>query len=69
MSTDSLIPILEEIRDQQKRQIANFERALAAQDKAMDLQQRGRRTLMFVIFMPWLLLLGLLIVLGPMRLL
>lgn len=65
MSVDRLISILEDIRDQQKQQIANYERALAAQQKAVSFQRHGRPVLLFLIFMPWVLLLTLLITLGP----
>ena len=56
MSQDAVISILEEIRDQQKLQIAKFERALTQQDEAMDLQKRGRKVFLFLVFMPWLVL-------------
>ncbi len=62
MSTETLITILEEIRDQQKQQISNFERALQAQDEAIALQRRGRRMLVFLIFTPWVLVVVLLAV-------
>ncbi len=65
MSTDKLITILEEIRDHQKQQIANYERALAAQNESIDLQRRGRRMLMFLIFMPWVLVVVLFMILLP----
>jgi hypothetical protein len=53
MSGESIVPILEEIRDQQKIQIANFQRALAQQDEAMALQRRARHIFLFLTFMPW----------------
>lgn len=62
MSPERLIAILEEIRDQQKLQIANFERALGTQDEALLLQRQGRRVLWFLVAAPWammILLLGL----------
>jgi hypothetical protein len=62
VSTEKLIPLLEEIRDQQKQQIANYERALSVQDEAMELQRRGRRTLLALMILPWVLVLCLLII-------
>jgi len=56
-----LISILQQIRDQQKEQIVNYERALKTQEEAIALQHRGRRTLLFLIIMPWVLALSLLI--------
>jgi hypothetical protein len=61
VSTDALISILQQIRDQQKEQIVNYERALKTQEEAIALQRRGRRTLLFLIIMPWVLALSLLI--------
>ena len=63
MSTERLISLLEEIRDQQRHQIANYERALQTQDEAMALQRRGRRTLMMLVLTPWLVLFALLLIL------
>ena len=62
MSTERLITVLEEIRDQQKQQIANYERALGMQDESMALQRRWRRTFLALIIMPWVLVLSLLII-------
>jgi hypothetical protein len=62
VSAERLITILEEIRDQQKQQIANYERVMSLQDEAMALQRRGRRTLLFLIIMPWAFLVTLLII-------
>lgn len=53
---DKLIVLLEEIRDQQKRQIANFERALGTQQEAMTLQHKTRRVLAVMIIAPWAVL-------------
>jgi len=64
MSAQKLIPLLEQIRDQQKQQLANFERSLAAQQAATELHKRGQK-LVFVFFgLPWLLVLGLLVILA-----
>jgi hypothetical protein len=59
MPDERLLTILEEIRDQQKMQIANFERALATQDEAMALHRRAKQIFFFLVFMPWLLVAGL----------
>lgn len=61
MSTERLLTILEEIRDQQKRQITNFERALATQDEAMALHRRAKQIFFFLVFMPWVMVVGLVI--------
>ncbi len=53
---DKLIPLLEEIRDQQKRQIENFERALVTQTEAMALHKKGRKVWMSLIIAPWALI-------------
>jgi hypothetical protein len=62
MSTERLITVLEEIRDQQKQQIADYERALNMQDEAMVLQKRWRRVFLALIIMPWVLVLSLLLI-------
>jgi hypothetical protein len=51
--SDQLISILTEIRDQQKQQIVNFERAVQSQADFVALQKKGRKTLTFMIFAPW----------------
>ncbi len=55
MQGERLLAILTEIRDQQKRQLENFERALATQDQALALQQRGKRLIWYMFGLPWLL--------------
>jgi hypothetical protein len=55
MSSEALLSILEQIRDQQRQQLENFERALETQSAAAELQRRGRKTLIFLILMPWVL--------------
>lgn len=55
MATESLIAILEQIRDQQKQQLMNFERALEIQTAAADLTRRSRKLGMVTILMPWVL--------------
>jgi hypothetical protein len=62
MSTERLITVLEEIRDQQRQQIADYERALNMQDEAMALQKRWRRVFLALIIMPWVLVLSLLLI-------
>lgn len=62
MSTEALLSILEQIRDQQKEQLVNFERALETQNAAAELQRRGRKLLIALIVMPWVLAIGLLFV-------
>ena len=62
MSTERLITVLEEIRDQQKQQIADYERALGMQDEAMALQRRWRRVFLGLVIMPWVLVLSLLVI-------
>lgn len=59
MSTESMISILQQIRDQQKTQLANFERAMETQAAATEIQRRGQRTLLALIVMPWLLVIAL----------
>lgn len=54
---DSLIPLLTEIRDQQKQQIANFERALAMQDSAAAAQKSGQKFLIALLIVPWIIVL------------
>ena len=67
MSSEALLSILEQIRDQQKEQLVNFERALKTQNAAAELQRRGRKLLIVLIVMPWVLAIGLLAILflGP----
>jgi hypothetical protein len=55
VSSEPLISILEEIRDQQRQQLVNFERALEYQSTAAELQRRGRKMLTFLIVTPWVL--------------
>ena len=55
MQGERLLDILTEIRDQQKRQLENFERALATQDQALALQRRGRRFFFHLFVLPWIL--------------
>ena len=62
MSTERLITVLEEIRDQQKQQIADYERALGMQDEAMALQKHWRRVFIGLVIMPWVLVLSLLLI-------
>jgi len=63
MSAQHLITILTEIRDQQKQQIVNFERALQSQEDFVALQKKGRKALQFMIFAPWAAMVLLLVVL------
>ena len=63
MSSEALLSILEQIRDQQKEQLVNFERALETQNAAAELQRRGRKLLIVLIVMPWVLAIGLLFIL------
>jgi hypothetical protein len=67
MSSEALLSILQQIRDQQKEQLVNFERALETQNAAAELQRRGRKLLIALIVMPWVLAIGLLAILflGP----
>jgi len=53
MSTERLIDILTDIRDQQKQQIQNFERAIESQQAYVDIQRRSRSTFTFLIVAPW----------------
>jgi hypothetical protein len=53
MSSERLIGLLSEIRDQQKQQIQNFERALDAQAEYAELQRKGRRIFLFLVYAPW----------------
>jgi hypothetical protein len=53
---EKLVSILEEIREQQKQQIVNYEQALDAQKQALDLHRGARRVLGFLIAAPWLIL-------------
>jgi len=55
LSADRLITIVTEIRDQQKQQIANYERAMHVHDEALALQRRSRGLFIFLVFMPWAL--------------
>jgi hypothetical protein len=61
VSSEALVSILEQIRDQQKQQLVNFERALETQNAAAELQRRGRKMLIFLIVMPWVLVAVLLV--------
>lgn len=61
MSSEALVSILEQIRDQQKQQLVNFERALETQNAAAELRRRGRKMLIFLIVMPWVLVAVLLV--------
>lgn len=63
MSTETLIPLLEQIRDQQKQQLDNFEQAMEMQQAAAELQKRGRKILNVMIFLPWALIVVLLVLL------
>jgi len=54
MSDQPLIGILTEIRDHQRQQIDNFEKALAAQEEWTALQKKSRKVMTFMIFAPWL---------------
>jgi hypothetical protein len=54
MASDQLISILTDIRDQQKRQIEEFERAIAEQQKYLELQKKGRQVFLFMVYAPWL---------------
>ena len=67
MSSETLLSVLEQIRDQQREQLVNFERALETQSAAAELQRRGRKLLIVLIVMPWVLAIGLLLFLlfGP----
>jgi hypothetical protein len=53
MSGERLVTLLTEIRDQQKRQVSNFEQAIEAQNKYLELQRKGRQTFLFMIYAPW----------------
>ncbi len=55
MAAESLIAILEQIRDQQKQQLMNFERALKVQTAAADLNRRFGKLWLAAILIPWLL--------------
>src|SRR5262245_38032693 len=48
-----LVNLLTEIRDQQKQQIENFERAVDGQNQYLDLQRKGRRMFQFLVYAPW----------------
>ncbi len=63
MSNQRLIPLLEQIRDQQKQQLANYEQALAAQQDATRQARHGQRVALFLLAMPWLLVVCLLLIL------
>jgi type VI protein secretion system component VasF len=53
MTNDKLLDLLTDIRDQQKRQMDNFEQAIAVQSKAVELQRKWRQTFVFMVFAPW----------------
>lgn len=53
MSGHQLLTVLTEIRDQQKQQIANFERALKTQAESAAIQRQGRKLFTFMVFAPW----------------
>jgi hypothetical protein len=56
MSAERLVNILTEIRDQQKRQVENFERALQGHQEYMSVQQKGRQLFAFLVYAPWVAL-------------
>lgn len=56
MTTNRLLSVLTDIRDQQKRQIENFEKAIAAQNEHQLIQNKTRGMLKFLIFAPWVAL-------------
>jgi hypothetical protein len=56
MSTERLLDVLTEIRDQQKRQIENFERAIERQSDSLELQRKSRQTFQFLVYAPWVAL-------------
>ena len=56
MSAERLVDLLTEIRDQQKRQIDNFERAVASQAEFVELQRKGRPMFRFLVYAPWAML-------------
>jgi len=55
MAGREILNVLTEIRDQQRRQVENFESAIRAQEQALAIQNRTRKTLQFLIFAPWAL--------------
>lgn len=60
MSTDKIIEILTEIRDQQRQQVENFQAAIQSQEQAVALQNRARKMFQFLVIAPWLLVVVLL---------
>ncbi len=55
MQGERLLDILTQIRDQQKRQIENFERALANHEQALVQQRRVKRYIISAFLLPWVL--------------
>ncbi len=55
MQGERLLDILTEIRDQQKRQIVNFERALADHQQALAQQHRVKLYIISAFLLPWVL--------------
>ena len=56
MPMEKLVSILEQIRDQQKEQIVNYEHAIDAQKQALELHRSARKVMTFLIAAPWILL-------------
>ncbi len=59
MQGERLLGILTEIRDQQKQQLSNFERALADQQKALAQQRRMKGYIISAFLLPWILVVAL----------
>ena len=51
--SEDLVHLLTEIRDQQKRQLENFEQAVQSQNEYYELQRKGRSTFNFLVYAPW----------------
>ncbi|MFN0138198.1 MAG: hypothetical protein ACKVS9_19000 [Phycisphaerae bacterium] len=56
MTADRLLNVLTEIRDQQRKQVENFEAALRAQDEYNRIQTKSRKMFAFLVYAPWIAL-------------
>lgn len=62
MPSEDLVTILEQIRDQQKQQLVNYEKAMESQTTAIELQKRWRKLMVFLVGAPWVLVVVLLFI-------